>query len=110
MVEDGKLLKQGRIEVDSFETSGIGIRYLRTSARPIMTRAENEVITTGLVKFAIDVLMAHGHDPRTEGMYIRASAYQPTSKSVTGRDQVHTHGRSAYNAISDRIEFSPAGE
>lgn len=105
---DGKLFAQGTVEVTKFEEGSLTLKYERSSPTPVMTRQEAEVITMGLVKFSIDVLIEHGYNPRDRSMFVIAHAYQPAGKSVTGAGQVRTFGKAMYDYNEDRVTFMPA--
>lgn len=107
MVGDGNLLDQGYVDVTTFEPRSLTLKYMKKSPTPRMTRDEAEVITLGLVKFSIDVLIKHGYNPRERSMIIIAHAYQPAGKSVTGADQVRTFGKAMYSYVADRVTFEP---
>ena len=62
------------------------------------------------VTLAIQVLIAHGHDPKESMTFVSAYAYQPSGKSVTGRAQVLTHGSAHYDYNTDKVVFEPFKE
>lgn len=107
---DGNLLKEGKIKAIAFQLDEVTIEYSRTSQYPAMTPVEAEVTTTGLVKLSIDILIAHGLNPRSHRTILFGHAYQPAGKSVTGADRVRTFGYAIYDYNEDRIKFKPVDE
>jgi hypothetical protein len=106
-IADGDLLKRGTITVEEYSGESIRLRYTFKSPKPRMTRNEAEVITVGLVTFAVKVLMEHGYNPREGWMFISAYCYQPAEKSVTGADRLLTYGSAKYDFNVDKVIFEP---
>jgi hypothetical protein len=107
-VSDGTLMKRGSLEVNEFSDDEVSLRYTFKAPPPRLTRNEAEVVTVGLVVVAIQVLMEHGYDAKAKSAFVSAHAYQPTTKSVTGRGQVLTFGWASYDFNKDKVEFNPA--
>ena len=105
---DGTLLKLGAIEISKYDDDAIDVRYTMDAKQARMTNDQAEVITIGLVKFAVDVLLAHGYNPRDHKTEVAAHAYQSTTPSATGAKRVLTFGWASYEPAVDKIEFYPA--
>lgn len=68
--------------------------------------ADVRAVTDSVCQLILDGLMAQGHHPREDWIYVAVHAYRPTSRlSPTGAKQIRKMGDSRYDCSNDRIEF-----
>lgn len=103
----GHLFDDGVVEVrpdDRFDTLSVEIRYT-IAPEKTLSRGSAETVLPVLAGAGVKALIERGWNPREKMTVVRARAWQPAGKSVTGGDMVRTFGTARYDYNEDRIIF-----